>query len=391
MDKTRRRFFLFLLPVCVLFLLVHHHVTLIARGTLPFGSLRVSHPDSPPESYHGTVNSTLGFGALVAVSHAASPRREGLLWSAKLTGIDITIPEQPQWTDGHLQAFKSPQGSRITRGSALAWMGHLNALRWFLSTPLQTALILEDDVDFSLHLQSQIAPAARALRTLLAPGTPRTPNASLDTDPLFWANQDSWDILWLGHCNDAASPHHVLSHPSISYPDPHMPPLDAIAPPASDLLKTFDLSHTRMLYRSHWPLCTFAYAVTRASAQRILSTYGTEGEAGCVAFDVRMLEACRDHDWRCWTVAPELFHHVPGKSEIASVDTGVEKDGEGDRSGRRRPSVNIECGARNEWLWVGEGDEVARERMLGRVREASARGECFVKRMRGKGETETEV
>ncbi|OAG04630.1 uncharacterized protein CC84DRAFT_1093752, partial [Paraphaeosphaeria sporulosa] len=328
------------------------------------------------------------FGALVAVSHATSPRKDGLLWSSNLTGIDITIPEQPQWTDGHLQAFESPQGSQISRGSALAWMGHLNALRWFLSTPLQTALVIEDDVDFSLHLPSQISSAANALRTLLSPGAPETRNASLDTDPLFWANPDSWDVLWLGHCNDAASPQHVLSHPSISYPDRHIPPLDAIAPPASDLLKTFNLSDTRMLYRSFWPLCTFAYAVTRASAERILSTYGTEGKGGCIAYDVRMLEACRDHDWRCWTVVPELFHHVSGNSEIASVNTGAEKDGEGDMSGRRRPSVNIECGARNEWLWVGEEDEVGRERLLGRVREASAKGECFVDWMRGKGETE---
>ncbi|KAL5430672.1 hypothetical protein PMIN06_012476 [Paraphaeosphaeria minitans] len=388
MDKTRRKFFLLLLPVCVLLLLVHHHVALISRGTLPFGSLRVSHANFSSEGVYKNVNATLGFGAIVAVSHAASPRRDGLLWSANLTGIDITIPEQPQWTDGQLQAFKSPQGSRISRGSALAWMGHLNALRWFLSTPLQTVLVIEDDVDFSLRLPSQISPAANAFRTLLSPAAPKTPNALLDTDPLFWADPDSWDLLWLGHCNDAASPQHVLSHPSISYHDNLIPPLDALALPASDLLKTFNLSHTRMLYRSYWPLCTFAYAVTRASAQRIMSTYGTEGEGGCVAFDVRMLEACRDHDWRCWTVAPELFHHVPGKSEIASVNTGAEKDGEGDRSRRRRPSVNIECGARNEWLWVSEGDEVGRERLLGRVREASARGECFVDRIRGKGKTE---
>ncbi|KAJ4346634.1 uncharacterized protein N0V89_010565 [Didymosphaeria variabile] len=178
------------------------------------------------------------FGALVAVSHAKSPRREGLLWSAKLTGIDITIPEQPKWAESDLKAFNSTEGSRITRGSALAWMGHLTALRWFLSTDHQTALILEDDVDFSLHLPSQISSTAHALRTLLSPGLPATsPSTILNTDSRFWASPSTWDILWLGHCNDAASPAHVLSHPSISYPDPHTPPLSSIAPPASDLLE----------------------------------------------------------------------------------------------------------------------------------------------------------
>ncbi|KAL1593729.1 hypothetical protein SLS60_010461 [Paraconiothyrium brasiliense] len=261
-------------------------------------------------------------------------------------------------------------------------MGHLNALRWFLSTDHQTALILEDDVDFSLHLTSQISSTAHALRSLLSPGSPSTlSNITLNADPHFWASPSTWDILWLGHCNDAASPAHVLTHPSISYPDPHIPPLSSIAPPAADILKAFNLSDSRMLHRSYWPLCTFAYAITRASAARILSTYGTEGEGGCAAFDVRMLEACRDHDWRCWTVAPELFHHVPGKSEIANVDmnTGTDKGGgEGDE--RRRPSVNIECGARNEWLWVDREDGVGRERMLERVREASARGKCITSR-----------
>jgi len=72
------------------------------------------------------------FGAVVAVSHSKSPRTEGLLWAANLTGLDVVIPEQPQWTEKDVQSFKATEGSKIDRGSALAWMGHLNALQWYV-------------------------------------------------------------------------------------------------------------------------------------------------------------------------------------------------------------------------------------------------------------------
>ena len=76
----------------------------------------------------------LQFGAVVAVSHATSPRRRALVFAANMTSIDLTIPDQPVWTDADLGAFHSPKGSRIKKGSALAWMGHLNALKWYYNT-----------------------------------------------------------------------------------------------------------------------------------------------------------------------------------------------------------------------------------------------------------------
>ena len=160
-----------------------------------------------------------------------------------------------------------------------------------------------------------------------------------------------------------------------------MPDRDSIAPPISDLLRKFNLTGSRVIYKSHWPLCTFAYAVNRASAERILATYGTEGENGCAAYDVRLLEACRDQGWKCWTVAPELFHHVAGRSEIANVDDVDAKSEEKERTEKKMGrTVNIECGARDEELWVDRDDTEGRRVMLQRVREAGRDGECLVGR-----------
>jgi hypothetical protein len=89
-------------------------------------------------------NSTLGFGSIIAVSHAQTSRRANLLWAANLTDIDIVIPDQPAWTESDIENFKSKSGSKISRGSALAWMGHLNALKWYvnLSSHLTTSTLL---------------------------------------------------------------------------------------------------------------------------------------------------------------------------------------------------------------------------------------------------------
>ncbi|KAF2789696.1 glycosyltransferase family 25 protein, partial [Melanomma pulvis-pyrius CBS 109.77] len=282
-----------------------------------------------PETLVEPANATLGFGALLAVSHAASPRRAGLVAAAHLARIEVTIPEQPAWTEGDVERFRvkgeGQGGSRVSRGSALAWLGHLNVLRWFLSTELETALILEDDVDFSLHLRSTQTPlAAAAIRTLLSPNPHPHPHPSpattADQNPHYWGPPSAWELLYLGHCADLIPPSLLPATPHLAYHDPSAPPPAHLTPQTHALLSALRAPPaTRLLHRSHWPLCTFAYAVTRASAARILSTFGTEDAGdgtGCVAFDVRLLEACRDRGWACYTVAPELFHHVAARSEI---------------------------------------------------------------------------
>tara|TARA_R110002003_G_scaffold235_9_gene17032 strand:+ start:21720 stop:22091 length:372 start_codon:yes stop_codon:yes gene_type:complete len=74
-------------------------------------------------------NRTLGFGAVVVVSREGSDRRHALVQAANVTDFDLTIPKQPDWTEGDLQRFIDGQ-ENAQRGSILAWLGHHNALRW---------------------------------------------------------------------------------------------------------------------------------------------------------------------------------------------------------------------------------------------------------------------
>ncbi|KAI8933424.1 hypothetical protein NX059_010039 [Plenodomus lindquistii] len=368
-------------------------------------------------------NFTLGFGTILAVSHTTSPRRPALLWAANLTSIDITIPTQPTWTDSDIEAFKAKEGY-ISNGSARAWMGHLHVLKYFLNTTHETALILEDDTDFSLHIRTtQIPLLAAAMRTLtntpisISPSQNPTTNALANSNenknPNYWSPPNSWDLLYPGHCDDLLTPLYYtpntpstpsspppqttrLTYSDPTSPTPHHP---SFHPQTSLFLTSLSVpAHARILHRTQHPFCTFAYGVTRSSAARIVRELVREREGGVSAFDVALLEKCRDDDgegWRCWSVGGEVFHHGRGRSEIGSVDWGVYEDtspatantpiggeavgrSEGEEKKDKRATWNIQCGARHAQLWVGEDDQEGRRRMKRFLDKMVERGECGV-------------
>ncbi|KAF7191837.1 hypothetical protein HII31_06882 [Pseudocercospora fuligena] len=295
-------------------------------------------------------NSTLGFGAVAPVSRAGSARREGLIFVANVTGVDLKIPEQPTWTEEDVAGLHAENGSTITYGSSLAWLGHLNALKWFLSTDLQSVLILEDDVDWDIRLRStQIPTAAAAVRLLT------NPQHSSDTD--FWGPPGSWDLLYLGHCGDYFPSDVWKGIPHLTFPDSTMPLPDHLHPYTQKFLSSIEIpAQNRIVHKTTFPLCTFGYAVTRASAKRLVNELANrEPEGGCLAYDIRIHEICRDtSDFKCLTVNPELMHHVDAESEISNIDKGRDHQEESGARGRHTP--NIACGARNSALYTDDPD-----------------------------------
>lgn len=131
--------------------------------------------------------------------------------------------------------------------------------------------------------------------------------------------------------------------------DESLPSLDQLHPETEGFLRDVGLNNKqRMVHKSKKPLCSFAYGVTRASAIRILADFSNEEENhGTWAYDVRLLEACRDLNYKCWSSNPELFHHMDEHSSEITVVNGKplfplqENEGDG-------PTPNIGCGARSE-------------------------------------------
>ncbi|GAM82525.1 hypothetical protein ANO11243_005070 [Dothideomycetidae sp. 11243] len=315
MIRTSRRSGFRLSRSSLVFIALLSIVYLLFGG---FGGLL--YPSSRPDGFSGgkllhlagppSANSTLG----------------GLILAANITRLDVTIPNQPAWKDSDVKALKADKGSLLSRGSALAWLGHLNLLRWFLSTDLETILILEDDVDWDIHLRTtQVPRVAATVRHLLSKSKQ---DGELDTpDPAtaggYWGSADDWDVLYLGHCGDAMKPGKWnFRVQRASFYDETLLPRKKLEKKTRKLLRSIALpDNVRVVHQSVQPLCTFGFALTRTAARRLLYEIANkEGESGTPAYDVRVLEACRDMGLRCWSSTPELFHHMHTQSEIAIVN-----------------------------------------------------------------------
>lgn len=290
-------------------------------------------------------NSTLGFSNIYAVSRQGSSRRSSLQSAAELTGLDISIPIQPIWSDEDVASMQAPRNSLLDRGSALAWLGHRNVLAHFLNSTDETALIIEDDVDWDTRLRTtQIPQTAYAIRELL------------NSHEGYYGDTNSWDIIWLGHCGDYFDANRGMNIPNIkAYADPAMPTLDRLHSWTRDFLLGLGAENQqRLVHKSVSPLCSFAYAVTRPAAMRLYNELAvrepSRGQGNpCKAYDVRLLEACRDEGMKCITVNPELFHHSHTQSEIAQATENNEQ-GSSDASAEgavTAPTVNIRCSARS--------------------------------------------
>ncbi len=226
-------------------------------------------------------------------------------------------------------------------------------------------LILEDDVDWDIHLRTlQIPSAAAAIRKLVQDKT-EPPGQLQHYEKLnnFWGNVSSWDILYLGHCGDIFRPSSWTSSiPRVIYDDRSLPPRREMHPYTVKFLETIGIpAQKRVIHQSIFPLCTFGFALTRGAAYRLLHEIAPrEADGGTMAYDVRVLEGCRDLGLRCWSANPELFHHMDMESEIAQAEKEPlgEKVGADDK-GRLRPlrlgkAPNIACGARSNQFFTRE-------------------------------------
>lgn len=240
----------------------------------------------------------------------------------------------------------------------------------FLRSGVETALFLEDDVDWDIRLRTTQTPlVSSAMRYILG-------SASFGVDPRQYPYGDpkGWDLLYLGHCGDYwqdlntafvdghVEPRDLEATPHTIFIDPSMPHYDSLHPFTASLLKNLAIGEqSRILHRSVFPLCTFGYALSRQGAHHLLELGGKEPSGdGQKAFDVLILHSCRDYGLRCWTVNPELFHHIPGPSLIAGEEGTNDRppvDVAADSQIKARgETANIDCGFWDGSFSVSQGD-----------------------------------
>lgn len=123
MLASKKRFAPLVLLVTLILIVVWYHNQDSDTNYQEWMSTFESRPAKLP------ANRTLGFGAVLVVSKDGSERRHPLIQAANVTDFDLTIPKQPDWTEGDVESFVNGQ-ENAQRGSILAWLGHHNALRW---------------------------------------------------------------------------------------------------------------------------------------------------------------------------------------------------------------------------------------------------------------------
>ncbi|GAB7336727.1 hypothetical protein MBLNU13_g10828t1 [Cladosporium sp. NU13] len=229
--------------------------------------------------------------------------------AAKASDIELFILEQPKWFDSFVNAFEL-FSNVDTHGAALAWLAHIDVLKLIIQNRSKSALVLEDDVDWTTEIREQTGRVAEGILGLTGkqPGV----DAPYGLD---------WDIIWMGHCGDPPDFGHK---PYVTWDDKTVLPLDRYE--NIDRFVTTQLREgQRAVHFSSRPICTWAYAVSADGARKVLAE-ASEGHAG--AFDLLMMDGCKTERWRCITVNTELFNNYhPVGGELSEIRAGEGEPG----------------------------------------------------------------
>ncbi|KAK8074903.1 glycosyltransferase family 25 protein, partial [Apiospora hydei] len=300
------------------------------------------HGQSSPADINRVTNSTLGFSKIFVIGlPERTDKRDAMTLTSSLTGFNL------EWIDGvkgeAVPDKAIPFGKNrdnLPNTYLGSWRSHMNAIRrqvllrrWpctdmcgrIVEEDLESALIMEDDMDWDVRLRSQLETVAKGTRALLSSGS--QPNSPYG---------DSWDLLWLGHCGEIFPEQLPENKEEPLYPkfaikdDQTVPPLDKITGLVD--FKSYP-EFTRWVHVTGAPICSFAYALTRRGAQKVLFDLSKRGSYG-------VTRKVPDG------YTPVFFHHRP-KGLIGSESDIVDHGDESQKIREKGTSENIMWSARN--------------------------------------------
>ncbi|KAI7492299.1 hypothetical protein KC367_g9179, partial [Hortaea werneckii] len=204
-----------------------------------------------------TINTTLGFGAILVLATAQDTWRiQGLRKAAESLGISLTIPTIDPPDEALVNAAPiDTDDPNSVLDSYRASLSHVALLQRFLDLDVETALILEDDEDFGINIKEQLAAFSDALWS--GAGSEASHH---EDDPYDMA---TWDILWLGHCGLELVANTQITY----YRDPYALGWDRLTGCLNDW---YDQQQSRgipqTVLRGAAPIGSYAYGVHRRRA-----------------------------------------------------------------------------------------------------------------------------
>ncbi|XDG07071.1 hypothetical protein ABKA04_006686 [Annulohypoxylon sp. FPYF3050] len=264
-------------------------------------------------------NSTLGFQKLLALSTKPSWRTRGLEAAAHLTGLEFTIPPQGQNSDDLINAFQNIGADRGAKGpaygSARAWLSHLDLLKYAIASDLETAFIVEDDVDWDVRIKEEMRLVSDNVRAYTG--------AEEDDSTPFGTN---WDVLWLGHCGSIITDDMAGSR---VYADASRCETELYSGWSKRFLRENLTEGHRQVQPSKLTVCTFGFGVTRHGARKMLPLLS---QGGNEAYDVALSGYCNDRKLKCIVVNPQLFNHYEPPRDSGYLSDVHVGDGQGQTS-----------------------------------------------------------
>ncbi|KAI1391603.1 glycosyltransferase family 25 protein [Hypoxylon trugodes] len=276
-------------------------------------------------------NGTLGFEKVFVIGlPERSDKRDALTLMSSLTGFKLS------WIDGVLGKTVSDKAlpfgwdrPTMSDSNLGSWRGHMNAMRRIVEDRISSALIMEDDMDWDVHVKTLLAQFAAAARTLQK-GFHR--NHTLEPPSPYGQN---WDMLWLGSCVttfDEHLPEHLQIPPEQRNPNKILITDDPTVPPLGHILANGSFSwddyppQTRIVYVPGDNVCSFAYALSASGAKKALQYMALEGQHK--PFDNHLSDLCRLRvdGMRCVSIVPSLFVHHRPRGKI-SGDSDINKGG----------------------------------------------------------------
>ena len=229
------------------------------------------------------------------------------------------------------------------------WRAHSNVWSHIISSGISSALILEDDADFSVGIRDIMEGISQHLGNI---------TGARNGEPYGIVDGKSWDLLSLGACG------HRM-------PDPKTNPkaaamlrtwVDPWAPDNDQFVKGFysgdPNDRVRMLTISKGFACTQGYAVTREGAMRLLYLVGGQGHPLNAPMDLLLYRQMSEGLIKGFLAAPDV---------VAQWKVGDWRDtdisptsGNGKGSGRSiirsvREEIMQMLGNRNVWEEIENG------------------------------------
>ncbi|KAI1288911.1 hypothetical protein F5Y03DRAFT_388983 [Xylaria venustula] len=262
-------------------------------------------------------NHTLGFSNIFVVSlPERTDKRDALALTSALTGFHVEFVDGIKGESVPDRAVPPGVDRNVLLEANLgSWRGHMNVIQKIVNEDIESALILEDDMDWDVRLKKQLKQISEGARHLMPP-------SKASSSPYG----DAWDVLWLGHCGEIFP--EVLPenegkplHPKYTIlNDETVPPLDKITG-LVDFAQYPEF--TRWVHISGGPICSFAYAISQRGARKLLFDLSIDHLGG--PFDNALAGFCRDGASRnldglrakCLTVTPPVFFHHRAKGSFS--------------------------------------------------------------------------